>query len=61
AFGIRVQALNSKTGAQILPAIMSDNYFTLFKGESKEVLIEFDESLLKTGEKPVIKAETYNK
>jgi hypothetical protein len=60
AFGIRVQALNSKNGEQILPAIMSDNYFTLFTGESKELLIEFDESLLKNGERPVIKAEAYN-
>lgn len=60
AFGIRVQALNSKTGEQILPGIMSNNYFTLFKGESREVLIEFDENLLKAGEKPVIKATPYN-
>jgi hypothetical protein len=61
AFSIRVQVLNSVTGQQILPAIMSDGYFTLLKGERKEVLIEFDETLLKNGEKPVIKAEAYNK
>ena len=61
AFGIRVQAVNSITGEQILPAIMSDNYFTLFKGESREVQIEFDESLLKKGETLSIKAEAYNK
>lgn len=61
AFGIRVQALNSATKEQILPAIMSDNYFTLLKGESREVVIEFDETVLKNGEKPIIKAIPYNK
>jgi len=60
AFGIRVQALNSKTNDQVLPAMMSNNYFTLLKGESREVLIEFDDVLLKTGEKPVITAAAYN-
>lgn len=42
AFGIRVQAVKSATGEQILPGIMSDNYFSLLKGETKEVRIEFD-------------------
>ncbi|MBK0380832.1 discoidin domain-containing protein [Mucilaginibacter segetis] len=46
AFAIRVQALNKRTGEQILPAIMSDNYFSLMKGESKTIKIEFDEQLL---------------
>jgi len=45
----------------ILPAIVSDSYFTLLKGESKEITVEFDETLLKNGEKPVIKAVPYNK
>ena len=61
AFGIRVQLLNSKTGTQVLPAIMSDNYFTLLKGESREVIAEFDETLLKDDEKPVVTAAAYNK
>ena len=36
----------ASTGEQILPAIMDDNYFTLLKGESKEIEIEIDSSLL---------------
>jgi hypothetical protein len=46
AFAIRVQAVNTRTGEQILPAIMSDNYFSLMKGESKDIKIEFDEKVL---------------
>jgi hypothetical protein len=61
AFGVHILALNDKTGSQILPAIISDSYFTLLKGERKEVTIDFDETLLKNGEKPVIKAVPYNK
>lgn len=59
AFGIRVQAVKSSTGAQILPGIMSDNYFSLLKGETKEVTIEFDaESLGKDTAKLLV--EPYN-
>ncbi len=46
AFGIRVQAVKSSTGEQILPAIMSANYFSLLKEETKEVEIEFNENAL---------------
>ncbi|WP_078351223.1 discoidin domain-containing protein [Mucilaginibacter pedocola] len=46
AFAIRVQATKASTGEQILPAIMNDNYFSLMRGESKEVTIEFDAELL---------------
>jgi len=46
AFAIRVQAVKASTGEQILPAIMSDNYFSLMKGESKDLRIEFDENAL---------------
>jgi hypothetical protein len=46
AFAVRVQAVKEKTGEQILPAIMSDNYFSLMKGESKGIKIEFDEKML---------------
>lgn len=59
AFGVRVQAINSATGEQILPAIMNDNYFSLLKGETKTVRIEFDEDVL--GNKPIqLKVEPYN-
>ena len=59
-FAVWIQTLNSKTKERILPAIMSDNYFTLLKGETKEVQIEFDETLLKAGEKPILLVEPYN-
>jgi len=45
AFAIRVQAVRSSNGEQILPAIVNDNYFSLLKGESKEVRIEFDAAI----------------
>ena len=47
------------TGEQILPAIMSDNYFSLMNGETKEVRIEFDADAL--GNDTIqLKAEPYN-
>lgn len=46
AFAIRVMPVYASTGEQILPAIMDDNYFTLLKGESKTVTVEFDPSIL---------------
>jgi len=60
AFAIRVQAYRKNDGERILPAIMNDNYFTLFGGESKNITITFDEKLLPEGEY-LLKAEPYNK
>ncbi len=57
---MRVQAVDAKTGEQILPAIMNDNYFTLLKGESKKIKISFDTALLPAGNYKLI-AEAYNK
>jgi hypothetical protein len=59
AFGIRVQAVRSSNGEQILPAIMSDNYFSLFKGETKDIRIEFDADVLGK-DFPGLKVEPYN-
>jgi hypothetical protein len=59
AFGIRVQAVRSSTGEQILPAIMNDNYFSLMNGESKTVRIEFDADVLGK-DTPQLKVEPYN-
>lgn len=50
AFGIRAQLLR-EDGSQILPAIISDSYFTLMQGESKELSIEVDPSMLASGYK----------
>jgi hypothetical protein len=60
AFAVHVQAYRKSDGERILPAIMNDNYFTLLKGESKNITIEFDKKLLPDG-KYILKAEPYNK
>lgn len=60
AFAIWVQLRNSKTNERILPVVMNDNYFTLLKGETREIRIEFDSALLKEEEKPILTVEPYN-
>jgi hypothetical protein len=60
AFAVRVQAVRAIDGERLLPALMNDNYFTLFKGESKTIEIDFDPSLLKGGDYRLI-VEPYNK
>jgi len=59
AFAVRVQAVRTIDGERILPALMDDNYFTLFRGESKQIRIEFDEALLK-GVGYNVLAQAYN-
>lgn len=49
AFAVHVQALRKSDGERLLPAVMSDNYFTLMPGEKKELSILFDEALLQGG------------
>ena len=60
AFANWVQVRNSKTGERILPVIMSDNYFTLLKGETREIRIEFDAAFLKDGAQAILTVEPYN-
>jgi len=60
AFAVRVQPLRLSDGERILPALMNDNYFTLFKGETKVVTIEFDPALLQGGGYKLV-VEPYNK
>jgi hypothetical protein len=60
AFAIRVQVVKAKTGEQILPAFVSDGYFTLFPGETRNVDVEFDETLLGS-DNPKLIAEPYNR
>jgi hypothetical protein len=55
AFGIRAQLLNNK-GAQILPAIFNDGYFSLMQGESKTLSVEVDPKLLGSAYKLDIRA-----
>ncbi len=55
AFGIRAQLLNKK-GAQILPAIFSDGYFTLMEGEQKFLQVEVAPEMLNNGYRLDLKA-----
>jgi len=59
AFGIRLMLIKASNGEQILPAIMSDNYFALMNGESKKVEISFDSTIV--GDKDFrLTVEPYN-
>jgi hypothetical protein len=55
AFGIRAQLLDN-SGKQILPALISDGYFSLMQGESKTLVIEVDPKLLGNDYKLDLKA-----
>ncbi|MDB5138965.1 MAG: hypothetical protein JWR12_881 [Mucilaginibacter sp.] len=55
AFGIRAQLLNN-AGAQLLPALYNDGYFSLMQGETKTLEVEIDPKLLNKGYKLQIRA-----
>ena len=55
AFGIRAQLLKP-SGAQILPAMFSDGYFSLMQGETKTLSVEADPKLLGNNYKLDLKA-----
>jgi hypothetical protein len=55
AFGIRAQLLNN-AGAQLLPALYNDGYFSLMQGEIKTLEVEIDPKLLNKGYKLQVKA-----
>ncbi|ANI88333.1 beta-mannosidase [Arachidicoccus ginsenosidimutans] len=59
AFAIRMQVLNSKTEEQVLPAIFSDDYFSLLPGELRQVDIKVDNKCIK-GISTGITAVPYN-
>lgn len=56
---IRLVAVRSRSGDRILPALYSDNYFTLMPGESAVVMTELEEADCR-GEEPVIRIEGFN-
>ena len=60
ALAIRVQLVHPGSKEQVLPVRMSDNYFTLMKGESRAITIEADRSLLKNGRYALL-AEPFNR
>lgn len=49
AFAERIRLVNRKTGARILPAIMSDGYVTLLPGESRTISVEAPTAQLQGG------------
>ena len=59
AFAIRVQPMDAATNEQILPAIISDSYFSLMRGESRKVIVEFSPKQV-TDETFAIKFTPYN-
>lgn len=59
AFAIRVNLVDSKSGEQILPVVMNDNYFSLLKGETREIQLEFEANKIGKGT-PKLIVESYN-
>ena len=49
AFAVYAQPIRTSDGERILPAVMSDGYFTLLPGEKRHVTFTFDEQLLQGG------------
>jgi hypothetical protein len=61
AFAVRLQLVDGITDKRILPLFMTDNYFSLLKGETKIVRLEFDAALLPSGVAKLIIAPYANK
>nr|WP_321412230.1 discoidin domain-containing protein [uncultured Carboxylicivirga sp.] len=59
AFAIRALLVDKRTGEQVLPAFMDDNYFSLLPGETKVIHIEVDEELINK-ENAQITVQQYN-
>ena len=61
AFAVHLQLVDGITAKRILPVFMTDNYFSLLKGETKIVRLEFDAKLLPSGVAKLIIAPYANK
>ena len=59
ALAVHLKVVNKKTGKRILPVFMNDNYFSLVKGETKDIHIQFDESQVHNGN-VVLVVKPYN-
>ena len=59
AFAIRPLLIKPSTGGQILPVIISDGYFSLLPGESRQITFRYDPALA-GGETPQVRLECYN-
>lgn len=51
AFFNRIALVDTQTGERILPAFFSDNYVSVFPGESKTILVEYPEKFRGTSKK----------
>lgn len=58
AFDVHVQLKNTD-GSRVLPVFMNDNYFSIMKGETKTVTIEYNQANVKGGS-PQLLVEQYN-
>ncbi len=59
AFAIRPLLIKPSTGGQILPVIISDGYFSLLPGESRQITFRYDPALAGS-ETPQVRLECYN-
>jgi len=59
ALFVRLRLVNRKSGDEILPFYASENYFSLLKGESKDIHIEYDSELVGNDDVDLI-VEPYN-
>ena len=59
ALMIRLNVVGANDGEQILPILYSDNYFSLLRGERKEVFISW-KNVDTRGEHPTIRVSGYN-
>ena len=57
---MHVQPYRQSDGERILPYVADDNYFTLMPGESRQLDLEFDGSLL-PDDRYTVRAEAYNR
>ena len=55
AFASRLRLVNERTGERILPALFSDNYLTLFPGESRTVTVTAESSCFEGGFRVLLK------
>ena len=55
AFALRLRLVNERTGKRVLPSLFSDNYLTLFPGETRTVTVKADASRLEGGFRVLLK------
>ena len=59
AFSVNPKLMKGTTGDLVLPVFWEDNYFSLLPGETRRVLVNFDQAALE-GMQPVLQIEGWN-